>query len=167
MISYGWIKYGWSLVWIVSLLASFHHIKLYICLIHSFPPATNGEIWKDLDVKNCKKQWLCSLAPKRRTPLPRLRRSHDRGWVVGRCNRAQTYMLLCYEPLRCETGLPASTPWLKFGEIGVLYLYAGSAPIGWAATWSKSIECLHQTHPFPRVTYNHLPTFSFYYHFCK
>ena len=46
-------------------------------------------------------------------------------------------LTLWYEPLRGEIGLAASTPWLKFGEI----TYVGSAPIGWAATWSKSIEC--------------------------
>ena len=30
-----------------------------------------------------------------------------------------TVLTLWYEPLRGETGLTASTPWLKFGEIGV------------------------------------------------
>ena len=30
-----------------------------------------------------------------------------------------TVLTLCYEPLRGEAGLAASTPWLKFVEIGV------------------------------------------------
>ena len=43
--------------------------------------------------------------------------SQDQEWVVSRCNRAKTapqYLLL-----RCESGLAASMPWLKFGEIAV------------------------------------------------
>ena len=51
-----------------------------------------------------------------------LRWSHDRGWVVGRCNQAKngaTILTLWYKPFRGETGLATSTLWLKFGKIGV------------------------------------------------
>ena len=38
-----------------------------------------------------------SLAPKRRTPLSRLCPSHDRRWVVSRCNRAKTAQMYLHE----------------------------------------------------------------------
>ena len=50
------------------------------------------------------------------------RRSQDQEWVVSRCNRAKngaTVLTLWYKLIRGETGLAASTHWLKFVEIGV------------------------------------------------
>ena len=38
--------------------------------------------------------------------------------MTGLGKNGVTVLTLCYEPLRGEAGLAASTPWLKFGEIG-------------------------------------------------
>ena len=63
-----------------------------------------------------------------------LRWSQDRGWVVSRCNQAKTKQ----QYLLCGTAKQASRlPRLSWNLARLAY--AGCPPIGWAATWSKSI----------------------------
>ena len=100
--------------------------------------------WNDLIYPVNKNSSCVSLAPKQRTPQPRLRlQLKPITWPgMGRrplqsSKNDATVLTLLYEPLRGETGLAASAPWLKSARLA----YAGSAYIGWAATWSKSIEC--------------------------
>ena len=75
------------------------------------------------------KQWLfgcVSLAPKGCTPLPCLRlRLTPITWPgmgskpLQSSKNGAKVLTLWYEPIKGKTGLAASTPWLKFGEIGV------------------------------------------------
>ena len=81
-----------------------------------------------------------SLAPKRHIRrclacASSLRRFYDRWWIVSQCNRAQTAQLYLFEAKQ-------ASPLPRLGWNSARSAYTGSAPIGWAATWIKSIECL-------------------------